>query len=150
MRGFVLVILASLGACDAAVEATPLELEAHDAVNAYRADLGLPALAWSDAVSGPARDHAEAMAAGDVPFSHDGFDARVVEIQNDLPGTTAVGENVATNRGFAEPAATAVIGWIGSEGHRETMEGEWTHTGMGVAGSDETGWFFAQLFARVR
>jgi len=59
-------------------------------------------------------------------------------------------ENVARNRGFADPVQEAVRGWLASPGHRKNMlEKEYRQTGLGVVQSRKTGYYyFTQVFLR--
>ena len=83
------------------------------------------------------------MLAGDVPFSHDGFEERA-DIMVDA-GFLGAGENVAVNSGFADPVGTAVEGWLDSPGHHENIVGDWTHAGVGIA-TDGEQFYFTQMF----
>ncbi len=125
---------------------TAIEIEAMDAINAVRSDLGLSELLPHTAIGIEARVHSENMLAGVTAFGHDGFDARADAIAVDLPWST-VGENVATSSGFPNPVETAVQGWIDSPPHYENIQGDWTHTGIGAANLDDT-WYFTQIFLR--
>ena len=46
---------------------------------------------------------------------------------------TILGENLAMNGGYKNPAETAVAGWMRSQRHREyLLDAEFTETGVGV------------------
>jgi uncharacterized protein YkwD len=124
-----------------------LEQAVHEQVNAYRAEQGLPPLTLDERISQQSRLHSEAMASGQAPFSHDGFEQRVQTIARSLPYRTAA-ENVAYNQGFSDPVAQAVAGWIDSPGHRVNMEGNFDLTGIGVARNDAGEYYFTQVFIR--
>jgi uncharacterized protein YkwD len=122
-----------------------MEQSAFSKVNEYRASKGLAALTWSANIATICREHSVDMAAISV-LSHDGFEARAATLQ--ASGASSVGENVAYNGGFADPASTAVTGWINSPGHEANMVGNYTKTGMGVAISSNGSYYFTQIFTR--
>jgi uncharacterized protein YkwD len=124
-----------------------LEQAIHDRVNQYRVQKGLSPLTLDARISQPAREHSRAMASGEVPFSHDGFDQRIETIARSIPYRTAA-ENVAYNQGYREPVAQAVEGWINSPGHRVNMEGNFDLTGVGVARTADGKYYFTQIFIR--
>ena len=126
---------------------SPLELAVHEAVNEFRAREGRAPLAWHTDLALSAREHAADMAEGAVPFGHEGFEQRFRIIRAQLPDVRAAGENVARNHGADDPVQAAVLGWIDSVSHRDNLVGDWTHGGVGVAGSDTAGWYFTHLFA---
>lgn len=81
----------------------------HDLVNAYRLSQELPALVFNSDVANVALEHSRNMAAGRLPFSHDGFDQRMSNLAKKIKFNTAA-ENVAVNQGYQDPAAIAVEG----------------------------------------
>lgn len=123
------------------------EDKAFELVNDYRASKGLSALTWSSEIADVCREHSVNMSNGTVPFGHDGFTARGVTLQTTV-GWSTIAENVAFNNGFADPATTAVNGWINSPGHETNMTGNYTKTGMGVAISSDGSYYFTQIFIR--
>ena len=60
-----------------------------------------------------------------------------------------VGENVATNQGFPDPAETAVQGWLDSPPHRENIEGDFNLAGVGIAENADGLFYFTQIFALI-
>lgn len=120
--------------------------QAIDGTNAYRASKGLPPLGWNDGIAEIARRHAEQMARGAMPFSHDGFNQRVFA----FPVLhRSAGENLALNKGVAEVAKTAVDGWIKSPGHEKNLRGSFNLCGIGVACSSDGTFYLTQLFANA-
>lgn len=128
-----------------AVSPGTLEREVMTLVNGHRAARGLAPLVVDVRVTGEARRHSEAMAMGSTPFGHRGFDDRVAALHGVMRFRRSA-ENVAVNRGYADPAAQAVEGWLASRGHRENIEGSYELTGVGVASSAAGDVFFTQLF----
>lgn len=122
-----------------------LEQQTHEAINQHRASIGVPPLVWNDAVAEVARIHSENMGAGRVAFGHDGFNDRFTQINTRIR-LSRMAENVAMNT-YDDPVATAVRGWIASEGHRINLENSlYTQTGIGIAKVNEDEYFFTQLF----
>ncbi len=127
--------------------ASEIEQQAHDAINTERTSRGLEPLELRGDLVAVARAHSEDMIArgffshvnpdGDDPFDRMG-DAGVTY--------NIAGENIAWNN-FPDAVATAVEGWMDSQGHRENILREsFTHTGMGVATDGEGAFFFTQVF----
>ena len=105
--------------------------------------LGLKAVAPAGLLV--ARRHSAAMAAHARGVGHEGFDDRVLILRRAL-ATRRTGENVALNRGYRDPAAEALRGWIASAGHRRNLEGPYEATGIGVARNPDGELYFTQLF----
>jgi len=150
-----LLVLPALGCEDAGkdgdtasyddVGMTALEQAVHDAVNDYRASVGLDPLAPDATILAEARGHSEDMMSGAVPFSHDGFETRVAAI-GEVIAVQSAGENVAHLIGMPDPVTTAVQGWVESDGHRENLEGNFNLTGLGAAESGNE-IYLTQIFA---
>ncbi|NMG61087.1 CAP domain-containing protein [Geitlerinema sp. P-1104] len=126
-----------------------LEVAAHEQVNAYRQRQGLSPLELDERISAIARHHSQAMASGEVPFSHDGVEGRYEAIGDVIP-YRQVAENVAYNFGYSDPVEQAVQGWIDSPGHEQNMSGDYDISGMGIAVNSEGEYYFTQLFVRPR
>jgi uncharacterized protein YkwD len=124
-----------------------LEQAIHQQVNQYRQSRNLPPLKLNSQISQYARIHSEQMASGAVFFSHDGFEERVETIGKTIPYKQAA-ENIAVNKGYADPVKIAVQGWIKSSGHRRNMEGQFDLTGIGVAKNAAGEYYFTQIFLK--
>lgn len=125
----------------------PQEWALAGAVNDHRAALRRPALRWDAALAAVARQHSRDMAAGRVPFSHRGFEARVARARQ--LGYLIVAENLGTNNYAADTTvAVAMSGFLHSAPHRHALEGPYRWTGVGVARDTAGDFFFTQLFAR--
>ena len=95
-----------------------------------------------------ARQHSEDMARKNF-FSHEGPDGGTVERARELGirGWKALGENIAYNQGFEDPAAFAVERWMGSSKHRSNILSEmFTRSGLGIARAADGRIFFTQVF----
>lgn len=118
-----------------------VESELLQAVNDYRLSQGHTALYFSAVAYEYANQHTDYMiASGEI--NHDGFSARASEISAQV-NARAVAENVAKDYPSAQEAFK---GWLDSESHRKTMEGEFTHTAVSVKVAPDGKLFFTQLF----
>lgn len=122
-----------------------LAQQAHQHVNEYRASLNLAPLEFNALIGEQARIHSQNMAQKAVKFSHDGFETRIIILENNIDYSRAA-ENVAYNMGYSDPVAEALSGWIKSEGHRNNMEGDFDLTGIGVAKNRAGEYYFTQIF----
>jgi len=118
--------------------------QALDGTNRYRASKGLMPLRWHDGIARIAREHAEQMARGQMPFSHDGVDQRFRAYP---VAHRAAAENLALNSGVADVSGTAVNGWIKSPGHEKNLSGAFNLCGIGVARASNGTFYLTQLFA---
>ena len=110
-------------------------------INRHRASRGCAPLVWSEGAARAARLHSEDMARRGF-FSHTSPEGALPWDRLRAQGLsyTRAAENIA--RTGAGPH-DAVRGWINSAGHRANIENcQFTHTGVGVAGSHWTQLFF--------
>ena len=126
-----------------------LERKVLELINAQRAAKGLSPLAWSEDLGKIARLHSENMARYKF-FSHVGRDGRSIDDRADAAGVSkwrAIGENIAYNRGFENPAEFALQGWLKSASHRENLlSNRWRETGVGVGLAADGTFYFTQVF----
>jgi len=126
-----------------------LEKQTFEMINQKRLENGLQVLVWSDDVAKIARLHSENMAKYKF-FSHQGNDGKMVNDRADLLGITkwtAMGENIAFNRGYQKPIECAVEKWMDSRGHRENLlNSRWKESAIGIAVSDDGTFYFTQVF----
>jgi len=129
-------------------ELRELEEEIHQLVNQYRVSQQLPPLVTHEIITYYARMHSRAMARGEVAFGHHGFPERVEMISRFLTKNAAA-ENVAcNNETYSDCARHAVQDWIGSSRHRQSINGDYVLTGVGVAASPSGFYYFTQIFWR--
>ena len=128
----------------AANVAPALETQILEQINRYRHSKNLLPLTANLALEFEARRHSLNMATKKVPFSHNGFSARMKNIQRKIPGITAVSENVALGNMTAQ---SVVEGWLKSTEHRHNIEGNYRLTGIGVARNEQSQLYFTQIFA---
>lgn len=123
-----------------------VERRTYDLVNGYRVSIGLPPLEYSEALAAIARQHSQAMATGRSSFSHTGAPVRMRATQ-DIIRLKTFAENIAFNNAPAYRAPRrALSGWLGSKGHRETIEGQFDLTGVGSARGADGFIYLTQLF----
>ncbi|OLP15425.1 serine protease [Leptolyngbya sp. 'hensonii'] len=126
-----------------------LEQAVHAQINQYRASRKLPPLTLDSRISAISRSHSQAMASGQVSFSHQGFEQRARAISQFMPMRGAA-ENIAYNQGYRNPDQQAVQGWLKSSGHRSNIEGRYTATGIGIAVNSKGEYYFTQIFINRR
>lgn len=126
-----------------------LERKVFKLINEQRGKLGLASLEWNDEIAEMARLHSENMANYKF-FSHTGQDGSMVNDRADAFGIKkwrAIGENIAYNRGYENPAASAVERWMQSPAHRENLlNGRWKESGIGVAVAADGTYYFTEVF----
>ena len=139
-RGWVaLALAAALGACEAlpigpsldSASGAPAEQEFSALVNAHRASLGCPALAWDGRVAEVAARHSRDMATR-AYFSHTNPDGQDPWARLAAAGVrySTGGENIAWGQSSASEAFRA---WMNSAPHRRNIENcAFTHHGVGV------------------
>ena len=78
--------------------------------------------------------------------SHDDFVARSEDIMKKV-GAKTVAENIAYN--YATPKA-ALNAWLNSPGHKENIEGDFTHFGIAVRENTTTGKkYYTNIFIKM-
>ncbi len=121
------------------------ELATMKLINDYRVSIGLNALEKINHISVKSEEHDNYMITNNV-VSHDGFVERSQNIMK-VTGAKNVGENIAYN--FSTPEA-ALAAWLKSPGHKENIEGNYTHFGIAIRTNPETGKkYYTNIFARL-
>ncbi|CAM1354341.1 CAP domain-containing protein [Tenacibaculum insulae] len=115
--------------------------EVHQLVNEHRATIGKSALSFNDQISEMALEHTKYMI-NKGKISHDNSDARFTQLKT-LFGATSFAENVASHQRTAKEVVTS---WLNSPNHRSNIEGDFTHTGIGVSQNSSGNYYFTQLF----
>ncbi|HEX8163475.1 MAG TPA: CAP domain-containing protein [Pyrinomonadaceae bacterium] len=133
----------------ASFAATSPERRAFDLVNREREARGESRLVWDDELASMARRHSENMARQGF-FSHTdqtGRDTAARAAECGVCGWRALGENIAYNQGYDDPAAFAVERWMNSAKHRDNiLRAGFTHAGLGIAKSADGTLYFTQVF----
>ncbi len=122
--------------------------------NAARAAAGLAPTAWDDGLARAARAHAAELAARGV-LDHAGASPETRTLADRLVRAgvpyTSVGENLAFERGFADPVETVVQGWLDSPPHRANLlNPEFDRVGYGSARDASGARYVVQVFAATR
>ena len=120
---------------------TAMESELLDLVNAHRETLGQSSLFFSAVAYEYANTHTDYMIATGS-LNHDNFSARASGISSKV-AAKAVSENVARNH---DTAIKAMQGWLQSESHKKTMEGNYTHTAISIKEDPQGNLYYTQLF----
>lgn len=123
-----------------------LEIKVFEEINKYRESKELGKLINSEVISKVARLHSDNMATGSTGFGHIGFDERFDCICEDIENASGMAENVAHGYLTAESVSE---GWVSSIGHKKNIEGDYTHTGVGIAKSKDGTIYFTQIFVKV-
>ena len=124
------------------------EQRAFELMNAERQVAGLSMLAWSEQAATLARQHAQSMANGNF-FSHRGLDGETVDGRAARMGVKwlAIGENIATMKGYGDSAAKAVETWMNSTPHkRNILNGMYNKSAIGAAIAADGTIYFTQVF----
>lgn len=131
------------------VKVASVEQTVFNLINQKRAELGLKPLIWNDDLEKIARGHSENMAEYDF-FSHRGLDGKAVSDRADSAGLSkwrSIGENIAFNRGYADPIAKAVDLWLNSPSHKNNLlSATWKESAVGVAITEDGSYYFTQVF----
>ncbi|MEO7971219.1 MAG: CAP domain-containing protein [bacterium] len=104
-------------------DATTIERTAFDKTNEARVQNGLQPLAWDPLLCKMARMHSEDMARRGY-FAHEtpeGLEPKDRGRALGLLHFRVLAENIAFNKGFADPGAFAVERWMTSGGHRANI-----------------------------
>lgn len=121
------------------------ELETMDLINKYRVSVGLNPLAKIDHMSYKSEEHDNYMIANNV-VNHNDFVARSENIMKVL-GAKTVSENIAYN--YSTPQA-ALNAWLASPGHKENIEGNFTHFGIAIRENPANGRkYYTNIFAKI-
>lgn len=100
-----------------------IERRAFDQTNAARAENGLPLLVWDAELCRLAREHSERMASEGF-FAHktpEGLELKDRARSGGVGRFRVIGENIAYNKGYADPGGFAVERWMISSGHRANI-----------------------------
>ena len=132
-----------------ATAAPSMEQRVFALINQRRRAQGLRPLVWDEGLSRAARTHSQNMATQGF-FDHLGRDGRSAADRARSQGVSewqALGENIAYNLGYEDPAAFAVERWMTSQKHRDNiLSAAYTHSGLGVVRGADGRVFLTQVF----
>ncbi|SHM17407.1 CAP domain-containing protein [Flavobacterium xinjiangense] len=121
------------------------ELQTMELINTYRVSVGLNPLEKINHMSYKSEEHDNYMIANNV-VNHNDFVARSENIMKVL-GAKTVSENIAYN--YSTPQA-AVNAWLASPGHKENIEGNFTHFGISIRENPTNGRkYYTNIFAKI-
>jgi len=126
-------------------EALSVTEEIFQLVNAHRVGIGEESLAINDLAIVLAEEHTHYMIVQN-DISHDNFDERSDRLFNE-ENASRTGENVAYGQQSAKDVMEA---WLNSQGHRENIEGDFTHIGISVIKNNSGVYYFTQIFLKKR
>ncbi|GGX21665.1 CAP domain-containing protein [Aquimarina muelleri] len=113
-------------------------------VNEYRSEKGLKPLIKNNTAEELAIDHTRYMISKGR-ISHDNGDQKFKALQ-EKENATGMAENVAAGQ---ESAQSVVTSWLNSSaGHRENIEGNYTHIGIAAIKDENGKYYYTQLFYR--
>ncbi|MEO9892684.1 CAP domain-containing protein [Aurantibacter sp.] len=122
---------------------TVVEEELLNIVNDHRLSIGVNTLEFSEEAYVEANAHNDYMISKGS-LSHDNFSSRASKIAAAVD-VEYIAENVARN---FDTASGAYGNWLASTSHKNTMEGDFTHTAVSVKIDAEGKLYFTQLFYR--
>ncbi|WP_299060495.1 CAP domain-containing protein [uncultured Polaribacter sp.] len=121
----------------------PIENEILQLINDYRTEKNLAVLEKLDAIKTQTDIHTDYMIEKNK-ISHDLFSDRSSYLKTNA-NAKAVAENVAN--GYTT-AKALVDGWIGSDGHRKNIEGNFTHFHLTAKQNSSNVWYYTNIFVR--
>ena len=122
---------------------SPQEAALFQMINAYRISLNMNPFIFDNVSLYYAKEHSTYMASKGTT-SHAKFGKRAEQISK-LSGAEFVAENVAKDYDTIELAFEA---WLESNGHRKNIEGDYTHSAVGIVENEVGDLYFTQLFFR--
>ena len=121
------------------------ELQTMTLINNYRVSVGLNPLEKINHMSYKSEEHDNYMIANNV-VNHNDFVARSENIMKVL-GAKTVSENIAYN--YSTPQA-ALNAWLASPGHKQNIEGDFTHFGISIRENPANGRkYYTNIFAKI-
>lgn len=120
-----------------------IEIEILERINAHRIGLGLNPLNNLNIIKSVAYTHTDYMVTVNA-VNHDNFFQRKLSLEQHA-SATKVSENVA----YAFSSAESVVnGWLGSEGHRENIEGDFTDFDISAEQDEDGKWYYTNIFIK--
>ena len=110
------------------------EVELARLINQSRLSVGKNELEIVNHISYKSQEHNSYMIENNV-VNHDFFDVRANNIMQVL-GAIKVGENIAYN--YSTPNS-ALEAWLNSPGHKENLDGDYTHFGISISVNSANG-----------
>ncbi len=124
-------------------ETKSIEVEILELINNHRLGEGLSALKSMTIIKSTAHSHTDYMV-DNQKVSHDNFYARSNYLK-DNASAKRVAENVAYGYTNAESVVNA---WIRSEGHKQTIEGDFTDFEISAEQDIDGRWYYTNIFIK--
>lgn len=124
-------------------ETKTIEIEILEHINNYRLSIGLNPLKEMEVIKSVAYSHTDYMVDNDE-VSHNNFFARSSYLKEKV-GAKEVSENVAY--GYST-GRTVVNAWLKSEGHKATIEGDFTNCDVSAEMNEAGRWYFTNIFIK--
>ncbi|MDD7884788.1 CAP domain-containing protein [Flavivirga sp. 57AJ16] len=112
-------------------------------VNEHRASIGKQELVLNTLATKLADEHTFFMI-DQQKIGHENFDQRADRLF-DEENAKGIGENVAAKQKSAQDVMAA---WLDSKGHRENIEGDFTHIGISAIKNKDGHYYYTQLFLK--
>ncbi|MDE1208423.1 CAP domain-containing protein [Tenacibaculum sp. LAR 2:5] len=125
------------------VSEKPIEADILDLINTYRVNNGFSSLSKLQTIKSQTSNHTNYMIEKDE-VSHDFFYQRK-EYLAENADAIKVSENVAYGYSTAEAVVNA---WIKSDGHKENIEGDYTHFDVTAEKSANGKWYYTNIFVK--
>lgn len=124
-------------------ETKAMEIEILNLINDHRASMDLITLNSMSDIKAEAYGHTDYMIKNNV-VSHEYFYQRKANLEKKV-GAVRVAENVAF--AFSSPQSV-VNAWLNSEGHRDVIEGDYSHFDISAEQDDNGRWFYTNIFLK--
>lgn len=129
-------------------EIESLETQCFNEVNRVRVKVGLEPLEFNESLLHVAREYSRRMAEENF-FSHN--DPSGNTVRERVSGANirwrVLGENLSFSRGYINPVAVSMTGWMDSPGHRRNLlDRTWRQTAIGAWISDNGTVYFTEIF----
>jgi len=124
-------------------DAKPIEIEILELINQHRISLGLNTLDNLNIIKGQAFSHTDYMV-NINEVNHDNFYSRKNYLVNNA-NALKVSENVAY--GFSS-ASSVENAWLNSDGHKRTIEGDFTDFDISAELDENNKWYFTNIFVK--
>lgn len=112
-------------------------------INQIKEQYNRPLLSFSKELSFLAGEHACNMSTKKVPYGHTGIEYRQLQ----TPAAIAYSENIAELPSCPDPAQSIVVNWLSKTSSFSRILSSFTHTGIGIAESEDGKWYCCQIFA---
>ena len=124
-------------------ETKVIEIEILELLNQHREEINLNRLDNLSKIKAEAYTHSMYMISNNS-LSHDNFSVRMNNLVNNS-GAIAIAENVAS--GF-NSTLELIEAWLESEGHKNVIEGDYTHFDISAEQDEDGKWYYTNIFIK--